>query len=166
MIRRARKEDALRIAIVKLDVWASAYSNIYPKSKFDSYCIAERAKQFEKTIIEQQVYVAEIDGEIVGFISFGDIVHPYGDFKNELQNFYIIDEYQGMGIGKKMMKICNEYYHSIGVKNFLINCNKYNKKAQQFYERMGARLLSMDDCEEDKSKPQYHYVYETKESTQ
>lgn len=160
LIRKAEREDAYELAILKFLVWTATYWDIYPREKFINYKFEEHAKKFVAAIENEQVYVIDQENRLVGVIIFGNIHHQYSDFKYELQQLMILEKYQVKGFGKMLMQVCTEYFKEKGIKEILINCNKYNTNAQKFYEKIGAKLISTDVDNYDKSIVQCHYSFE------
>ncbi|MBR7162372.1 MAG: GNAT family N-acetyltransferase, partial [Clostridia bacterium] len=72
---------------------------------------------------------------------------------NELVLLSVIKEYQGKGIGRMMFDFGKDRLKRVG-NSFVIYCNKYNVKAQEFYKAMGCEVLSVDDDNPDRSIPQ------------
>ena len=49
-----------------------------------------------------------------------------------------------------------------GVNEFFISCNKYNINGQKFYEKMGGKIINIDEDNIDKSIPQVKFHYDIK----
>lgn len=143
------------IALVKRQVWESAYRGIYPDSRIDSFDIDKEAEKFARLVFADDIklYVAVVDGRIVGYMAYGkNPRHPEAE-DNELVLLSVIKEYQGKGIGRMMFEFGKDRLKRVG-NSFLIYCNKYNVKAQEFYKAMGCEVLSVDDDNPDRSIPQ------------
>nr|WP_298926816.1 GNAT family N-acetyltransferase [uncultured Allomuricauda sp.] len=59
----------------------------------------------------------------------------------ELDNVFILPEYQGKGVGKHMMEWIFNYAISIGCKGSELNCYTKNKSGQKFWEREGYQMV-------------------------
>lgn len=82
----------------------------------------------EILIKEYQVYLALIDGKVAGMIAFHD---------TEISQLYIHQDYQGMGIGKLLLKLAKEQAkESLQLYTFEVN-----KRAQSFYEKNGFEII-------------------------
>jgi len=66
---------------------------------------------------------------------------------------------QGTGLGRKLFNIAYNKIKEKGYKEFFISCNKYNNSAHKFYERMGEKIIHIDEDNEDKSIPQVNFLY-------
>ena len=166
-IRKAKLSDAEELAKLKYEIWKTTYTGIYPQERFDNYDIAERTGRFERDIRDNQFYVAEDKGRIVGFTCFGrlpdDANFRYKDCEHGLCQLYIRKEYQRCGLGRLFFEKCVGYFKSIGVVAFTIRCNKHNTNACKFYEKMGAELLEVDGQKESKDLEQASFVFIIKE---
>ena len=161
IIRNAKIEDCETLAILKLKIWKQVYVDIYPKWKFDNYDIESNKEKFISIINNSNIklLVVEIDGKIMGYMSYGEPYRKFLDYRQEIGLLYLDQDYPKMGIGKKLFNIA---YQDIMSKydEFFISCNKYNMNARKFYEKMGGKIIHIDeDNEEDKSLVQVKYLY-------
>jgi hypothetical protein len=77
LVRAAKEQDASAIAIAHVHVqnWITTYAGIVPDDYLASLNEAERVLLWRDWLTRDiQVYVAEQDGEIVGFVSGGRYV--------------------------------------------------------------------------------------------
>ena len=72
---------------------------------------------------------------------------------------YLLKSCQGTGLGRKLFNIAYNKIKENGYKEFFISCNKYNYSAQKFYEKMGGKIIRIDEDNEDKSIPQVKFLY-------
>ena len=75
---------------------------------------------------------------------------------NEIKDFDI----SAVKNGKRLFLVANDSFKKDGYNNFFINCNKYNESAQRFYEKMGGKVVVVDEDCLDKSEAQIHYHYD------
>ena len=83
-------------------------------------------------------FIARCDGEPCGYLSVeqqeADIFH--------LQKIYVMPQYQGLKLGKRLFEKAIEYIKSVHPAPCLMELNvNRNNKALHFYERMGMRKL-------------------------
>lgn len=163
-IRLAKIEDCKIIAKVKLKTWETTYRGIYPNEKFDNYNFKEQEEMFKGIVNNKEInlYVAECNNEIVGYMSCGKPMREFQDYKQEIGLLYILKEYQGYGIGRRFFEIAYNEIKEKGYNKFFISCNKYNINAQKFYEAIGGKKVLIDEDCENKSIPQIKYYYEIK----
>ncbi|GGK02172.1 putative N-acetyltransferase YuaI [Lentibacillus kapialis] len=145
-IKKATQQDASGIAQVHIDSWRTTYKNIVPDKFLASLDYEERTTRWERIISEGSVYIAETDdGKIVGFSSGGkEREGKYDGYDGELYAIYIFREYQGQGIGKKLVKPVADELSEAGFKSMLVWVLKDND-ASYFYEKLGGRYLDTSD---------------------
>ncbi len=114
-IRRAIKDDIPGIAKVHVDSWKTTYKGIFADEILDNIAYEKREKQwediFQKEDNHQFRFVAEtLNGTIVGFIDGG--VERSGSYNcdGELYAIYLLQQYQGLKIGKSYFK---RYYQNV-----------------------------------------------------
>ncbi len=85
---------------------------------------------------ELLTYVYEIGGKVVGFISFG---LGMGNKTYEVYWICVSPEYQGQGIGSKLLKFAENYVSRAGCRMLFIETSSKKEywRARDFYERMG-----------------------------
>ena len=159
-IVKASQQMCDTLAIVKRDVWETTYRGIYPADKFDNYDNIEHAKKFKQYIDASNIelYVAKVGDRIVGYMSVGKSAYrPAGEL--EIVTLYVLKQFQGVGIGKALFNFGKERIIAQGGTQFTICCNKYNLPAQEFYKKMGGRIICVDDDMDDRSIPQIQFQF-------
>lgn len=138
IIRQAGLEDAEAIIDVNLDTWAVAYEGIIDQTFIENRranklkAIAAYQDRFKDP--ETIVFVAEVDGKVVGFANAGK--ERSGVYDGEIYALYVLEAYHGIGIGMALLKRVKTLFHIQGKKTLLIwslTANPY----RGFYERMG-----------------------------
>ena len=99
------------------------------KGRFTYESLAKRWEDIEKAT-NRETLLAKEGNNVVGIIVV--TLHPD---KNQLQAIYILPEYQGKGIGKKLWDEAQKYLDH--TKNSIVHVATYNKNAIGFYERLG-----------------------------
>ncbi|MBD3631251.1 GNAT family N-acetyltransferase [Cyclobacterium sp.] len=79
--------------------------------------------------------IASKGKESLGFASYE--LHYLGLPQLKIHKLYILPTAQGSGIGKKILTYLETEGEKTGMKNLVLNVNKYNSKAIQFYEKRG-----------------------------
>ena len=59
-----------------------------------------------------------------------------------LEDIFVLPAYRGHGIGSALLRHCIQLAHNRGCARMEWTCLDWNRKAQQVYERIGARHLS------------------------
>lgn len=135
-IREARLEDALAIARVHIDAWRETYQGIIPDSYLAQLSYEKRTKQWEQTLVDQRVYVVELEDEVVGFAQGGP--NRRDAREGELYAIYVLRASQGQGLGKALFqRIIEDLAEYEAMQVSVLRDNP----ACQFYERFGGRLF-------------------------
>ncbi len=160
-IRLATKSDCDNLSKLKQRVWYENYRRIYSDQKIDNFDFDKNSKKFSNIIDSPniQLYVVEDNGELVGYMDYGTPYRPYKNFQQEIGLLYLLKTYQKKGIGRKLFNLARDAIKANGYNEFFISCNKYNFNAQKFYERMGGKIIDVDDDMDDKSTPQVKFLY-------
>ena len=87
------------------------------------------------------VYVAEFEGEVVGFAGGGPIREPKQTYDSELYTLYLLREVQARGIGKALLHAVASKLSQKGHKAMLTRVLEQNP-AVRFYEKLGAQHLT------------------------
>lgn len=164
-IRFATENDCEELSKLKHDVWNETYRGIYPDEKIDNFDYEANKNTFIKIVNNPEIvlYVVEHNGKLVGYMDYGTPFRPFQDFKQEIGLLYLLKVCQGTGLGKKLFYIAYNKIKEKGYKEFFISCNKYNYPAHKFYEKMGGKIIHIDEDNEDKSIPQVKYLYKISE---
>lgn len=139
MIRKALPEDARGIAKVHVDSWRTTYKHIFPEDYLQSLTYESREKLWKSVIPNGYVYVAEnLQGEIVGFSSGGkERTGDYPGYEGELYAIYLLQEYQGKGIGRQLVKPLIEQFTIDGINSMTVLVLEENP-SKYFYQSLGA----------------------------
>ncbi|MBP1970541.1 L-amino acid N-acyltransferase YncA [Virgibacillus natechei] len=141
-IRKATQRDAPHIATVHVDSWRTTYKGILPCEFLKKLSYEQRTKLWESNVTEENVYVVENeDEEIVGFATGGKKkTENYDQFHGELYAIYILEEYQGKGIGKMLMQPVIKELEQFGINSIIVLVLEDNP-SKYFYEALGAREI-------------------------
>ncbi len=135
-IREARLEDASTIARVHIDVWRETYQGNIPDSYLAQLSYAKRTKQWEQALIDQRVYVVELEDEVVGFAQGGP--NRRDAREGELYAIYVLRASQGQGLGKALFqRIIEDLAEYEAMQVSVLRDNP----ACQFYERFGGQVF-------------------------
>ncbi|WP_353062752.1 GNAT family N-acetyltransferase [Tunturibacter psychrotolerans] len=104
-IRVATVQDANAIARVHVESWRTTYAGIVPEAYLASLEVEQREGSWREWLgLDVDVFVAEVDGEVVGFVGGGAIREPVEGFDGELFAIYLLREAQRRGIGMALLK--------------------------------------------------------------
>ncbi|CAI9386598.1 N-acetyltransferase family protein [Niallia sp. Sow4_A1] len=148
MIRKARSEDAKGIAKVHIDSWRTTYRGIVPDTYLKALIYEEKEEIWKRAILTGSVFVAENEeGQIVGFANGGkERSGQYSGYDGELYAIYLLEAYQGKGIGSSLAKKVFEYLKEKGFNSMIIFALAENP-ACKFYEAIGGKRIGTEEIE-------------------
>lgn len=145
-IRRATISDAEGIAKVHVDSWRTTYKNIIPDSFLAKLSYEQRTEVWKRNIAQKGNYVFVVEsptGEIVGFADCGKRKENLIPNSGDLTSIYLLEQYQGQGIGKKLMKQLFLQFQELGYDTVFVEVLEDNK-TRYFYEAFGAKFLKSE----------------------
>ncbi|MFP8782926.1 GNAT family N-acetyltransferase [Planococcus plakortidis] len=141
-IRRAKVTDAPGIAKVHVDSWITTYRNIVPEEYLNGLKYEDSERLWNRNLQHSTVFVAENEvGEIIGFADSGkERSGDYPKISGEVYSIYILEVYQGQGVGKLLMQaVCNELL-SNDIYSLIVWVLKENQFSG-FYENLGGKVI-------------------------
>jgi len=154
---KAQKEDCYKLSRIKKEVWLTTYRGIYSDEDLDNYDYLKHENKFINGL--DGLYLIRSNNNIIGYFNFSYPKYPYKDYKYCLNSLYILQEFQGNGIGTKVFDFINEYCIENNINSYFTSANKYNNKAYSFYLKMGGIEECLEDEGIDKSTHQYRIVF-------
>lgn len=159
-VRLARNSDATSLSRVFDLAWREAYRGILPGAVLERM-ISRRGPAWWSHMIKRGRPLAVLDdGEhLAGYISYGPARQTGLSIKGEIDELYLAPEYQGCGLGRRLMKAaCNDLnahmLSPVGVWSLADN-----ERACAFYEKHGGHpVRSVKDMFEGKSLIKVLYV--------
>ena len=144
-IRPAEVKDAKGIAHVHVTAWQETYRGLMPDSVLDTLSVESLARQWKETLEDTSnpyhpILVSEAKRKIIGFANFGQEREGDLEYKSELFAIYILNGYQGQGIGRRLVQKAAEGLQALKLTSMLVwvlSDNPY----QKFYERLGGVYL-------------------------
>jgi L-amino acid N-acyltransferase YncA len=132
-VRAATVADAPAIARVHIRAWQQTYAHLVEPGELDDISVDARAARWETMLADERtgVWVAEENGEIVGFASAGARRDHEFPRPIELEAIYLLEEFHGSGLGQQLLDI------SIGDSPAFLHVADGNPRATRFYERNG-----------------------------
>ncbi|WP_295757297.1 GNAT family N-acetyltransferase [Undibacterium sp.] len=151
-LRRATVADAESIAKVRIESWLACYRGIIPDSYLDDMKLEDSVLHW-RTILEALavagericVFVAESEGQIIGFASGMLLPESKLGIEAELTALYLRPAWQRSGIGRRMLQKVAKVFQAQGVNNLLAWVISDNAAARNFYEDLGGALLREQD---------------------
>ncbi|MBN3520497.1 GNAT family N-acetyltransferase [Algoriphagus lutimaris] len=136
-INPATTEDLKHVQAIAHQTWPHTFGKILSPEQID-YMLdwMYDLKMLEKQQLEEghTFLLAEEMGQKLGFTGF-QIDQETG--KTKIHKIYILPSAQGKGIGKKLIQAIKEAALKKDQSSLLLNVNKYNEGAIQFYQYLG-----------------------------
>ena len=144
-LRAARVDDAEEIANVIVSAWRDTYRGLMPDELLDKLSVEERAARWKKRLADQndpyhRVIVAESNGSVVGFASYGNNLEDDPLYQGEIYALYILNEFRKQGLGRRLVSRAASALMELNIASLIIwvlSENPYRK----FYERIGGKYL-------------------------
>ena len=143
-IRPAQIADDAGIAQVHVASWRTTYTGIIDEHYLNELSVAQRTREREIRLAYPPpgvvTYVAEVDEKIVGFAPGGRERTENPTYTGELFALYLLQAYQGMGIGRQLVQAIVRELLAQGLESLLIRVLVANP-ACGFYERLRGRVV-------------------------
>ena len=149
LVRVANKSDAEVMVELFDEFYNHEWFEMYKASRFREFADTQRAnkqsvKKFKKwlknieKLKDEQVYVLEVDGKMVGFIVgfIRDKDSPW-KVRGHVDDLFIIKDYRGKGGGRKLIHALLKWFKERGAKYSTLGVDIINPKAIKFYEEFG-----------------------------
>jgi GNAT superfamily N-acetyltransferase len=146
-VRPAAPGDAEAIAGVQARSWRAAYLGMLPNEVLLGFGYAQGVT-FWRRILERvdgndSVLVAELEGDVVGFVSCGPIRDRIPGYSGEFYALYVVPEAQGCGIGTSLIAHAGRHLirrRWISAAVWVLEDNDFGRR---FYERLGGISLGV-----------------------
>ena len=132
MIRPGTADDAAGVARVQVETWQTAYAHALPAEQLEKLSLKEAVERHRRWPPE---FVAEHDGEILGFVGVGKSRDP--DTDGELFAIYVHPNHWGTGVGRRLIQAGEEELRKLGHEHAILWVLDDNPRARRFYELAG-----------------------------
>ncbi|KFI45557.1 Ribosomal protein S18 acetylase RimI [Bifidobacterium bohemicum] len=135
IVRHIASQDFETKAAVQAQTWRETYKGLLPQWLVDRIT-PEFALSVTKRHDPATVFVAFVDGRLVGFAEFCDPARPPSDYPEtaELASLYVLKQCQGLGIGRRLVE---SVFAAVSRPRLVLWVFDGNLKAQAFYRHMG-----------------------------
>ena len=136
-LRLLAKKELILIQGIAHQTWPSTFAGLLSEEQI-AYMLNW---MYDLKMLESQVeqghgfLVAEEDGAAVGFAGY-EFNHLAGSMA-KLHKLYLLPSSQGKGVGKSLLLEVTKRAREAGQKSLVLNVNKQNKKAIDFYRVLG-----------------------------
>src|ERR1041385_7083896 len=139
-LRRARREDAM--ALIELIAALAKFEKLAPPTAQERQRLVEDGFG-ERPRFEAWLAFREKAPKPVGYAIFFE---TYSTFRATptlyLEDIFVLPEHRRRGIGSALLRHCIQLAHDRGCARMEWTCLDWNRKAQEVYERIGARHLA------------------------
>ena len=142
VVRPARAEDADAIGRVQVETWREAYRGLMPDEAVDGFDVAERQRLWREGLARvprpgSGTFVAELDGEVVGFASVGRSRDEEAESEGELYAIYLHPSRWDQGIGRALLERAEESMRAYGFERAVLWVMEGNERGERFYRAAG-----------------------------
>ena len=150
MIRKATQDDIPAIASLHIEGWKAAYGGLVDQAYLDSLSVEQRTKDWEGWMEsgESDTFVAEEDGNPVGFITTGRTkTPPPGSspirplYSAEIYALYLHPDVWRKGIGTALLKAAARHLKEQKHTSLCLWVMDGNGRAKLFYEKLGGQRV-------------------------
>ena len=140
VIRTAKPADARAIAEIHVAAWQSAYRGLMPDDFLSALSVDERTEMWSDVLSRpspSQLALAEIDGMLAGFCSFGP---TRDDESADIAELYAVNVHPNRwsrGAGRALCAHAYAEAAARGHTSIMLWVMSGNKRARRFYERLG-----------------------------
>ncbi len=139
-------DDAGEIFFIQRQTWHESYIDYLSHEDIEKrFCDSpKRIQKIREKINDKnhtKYFIARDEEKIIGFISLSNTP------RNEIHSLYVIQGYQGQGIGKKLLLKGIDWFYD---KPVFVHVNKKNELARKFYEKFQFQFTK--NVSQDESK--------------
>ncbi|QIN79500.1 GNAT family N-acetyltransferase [Rubrobacter marinus] len=151
-IRAGRRDDAAAAAALWMRSAEehTAYDDVYATSP-DAEKIMRRFLADLSSSAHSCLFVAESDGEVVGFLS-GEIREGSPAFSPKtwaaVEDIYVTQEHRSRGVGRSLLDACAGWARDKGADGVSLQVAAGNERARKFYDELGFREVSVYEVRE------------------
>lgn len=141
--RRATKADKECIAKVHVASWRTTYKGIIPDTFLANLSYEQFTAIWDENLKREDnliIVVENDEGEIVGFADTWKRASNTEENAIDLTSIYLLETYQGKGLGKLLLKELFTHYKDRGYTKVLVEILEDNK-TRYFYEYYGAEFV-------------------------
>lgn len=164
IIRNIKKEDLPEVVDIQINGWKTAYRGIIDNKFLDSMDKNERLEQRQKDYQLNNLIVAELNNEVVGFcryINNNSFSPEVEEADCELRALYTRPDLKGNGIGTKLLQYVKDDFAKQGKRKMVIWCLKDNEPSKKFYTKMGGKIIrERETMIGDRAYSEVCFVYE------
>ena len=141
-VRPATAEDADAIGRVQVETWRAAYRGLMPDEAIAGFDLEGRQRMWREGLARvprpgSATFVAELDGDVVGFASVGRSRDEEAENEGELYAIYLQQSYWDRGIGRALLERAEESMRAFGFERAILWVMEGNERGERFYRAAG-----------------------------
>ncbi|HZH50591.1 MAG TPA: GNAT family N-acetyltransferase [Microvirga sp.] len=142
-IRQAKPSDAEALAKVFDASWREAYQGIIPGITLEKMLARRGLRWWRSTVTRgRPLAVLDIGQGVAGYASYGRCRDRSLPADGEIDELYLLPEYQGVGLGRRLFKaVCNDL-RARELNRIVLWALADNERACDFYEGMGGKSIA------------------------
>lgn len=150
IVRPALFEDADKIASIQIAAWRERLSEWAPDWFIARFKQDEQAVKYGDRIKnpDYAVYVAEADGQIIGFAGTKLNDAPPTEYTHQIGALYVDPSYEGRGAGTALMRAVIDQSREKGIESLVVWTFRDNETARRLYAKHGGVLLDHTESED------------------
>ncbi|CAM3221198.1 MULTISPECIES: GNAT family N-acetyltransferase [Methylobacterium] len=139
-IRRAREADLGSLSTVFDASWREAYRGLIPGVALERL-IAGRDRAWWRSALRRgrPIALVETGERVVGYAAYGRTRSRALGTEAEIDELYLMPEYQGIGLGRRLFKAVRNDLADHGLTQLGVWSLEENDRAGAFYEGLGGR---------------------------
>lgn len=149
IFRKATQADLPAIDRVFRQSFRDAFAHLYRPEDLAAFLskFTPEAWASEFADPDYRFRVAEVDGEVIGFVKLGPSALPVETDRRaiELRQLYVLKEHHGTGIAAALTDWAIEQARRLGFEELYLTVYVDNSRARRFYDRYGFEAVGRYD---------------------
>ena len=142
--RRPRLDEAAVCAALHVQCWREAYKDIVPAELLKSFAADQRMAMWQNNLANSdRIVIGAYDGDVpVGFVIGGrPLEELFAGSDGQIEGLYVAASHYRLGIGRRLLIKAAQEWLKLDGRSLTLGVLADNKRARQFYEAMGGRLV-------------------------
>lgn len=142
-IRRATPDDAAALSVLGTQTFVETFAHLYTPEDLQAFLEESHSEAAYAKVLadpDYALWIAERDGQAIGYAQAGRCGLPHADVKpedGELKRLYLLQSAQNGGVGNALFQQALAWLERDGPRTLWISVWSENFGAQRFYERHG-----------------------------
>jgi ribosomal protein S18 acetylase RimI-like enzyme len=144
-LRPAEEADVPELSALAKRTWADAFGSSVSTEDLAAELENTRSEEyFRAALAADTILVAELDGDLVGYVQFGDVTIPEVEVRpgdQGLRRVYVETDRHGRGIGRALMNAALAHPRLAAARRIYLAVWEKNANAIGLYESLGFRTV-------------------------